>query len=62
MQTPSNYAIGFIMLKYHLNFKNASDRLEDGLSSGNCGGVGKVYVERFPSDFSAGALAEKESK
>ena len=50
------------MLKYHLNFKNASDRLEDGLSSGNCGGVGKVYVERFPSDFSAGALAEKESK
>ena len=40
--TPSNYAIGIIMprIDYTETFKNAEDRLEDGLSSSNCGGVG----------------------
>jgi len=62
--TPSNYAIGIIMPRIDNTetFKNASDRLEDGLSSSNCGGVGggKAFAgEQFPTDLSAGALAVK---
>ena len=40
--TPSNYLIGIKMPRIDdtETFKNAEDRLEDGLSSSNCGGVG----------------------
>ena len=62
--TLSNYAIGIKMPRIDntKTFKNAQDRLEDGLSSSNCGGVGggKTFAgEQFLTDLSAGALTVK---
>ena len=65
--TPSNYAIGIIMPRIDNTetFKNAKDRLEDGFSSSNCGGVGGGKTsagEQFHTDLSAGALAVKANQ
>ena len=62
--TLSNYAIGIKMPRIDNTdtFKNAKDRLEDGLPSSNCGGVGggKMFArEQFPTDLSAEALTVK---
>ena len=54
--TPSNYALGLIMPKYYWNFREClrQAKVEDGLSSSNCGGVvgGNIFAgEQSPLTF-----------
>jgi len=63
--TPSNYAIGIVTPRMDNTETFVNARLEDGLSSSNCGrvGGGKTFAgEQFPTDRFAGALALKANR